>query len=274
MQKTEFTVKVGEEDKKFAVRLPDGKLRKKAREVKADYFRKNALKDTTIYQHQIQDLLKKKGLWSDEKEEEIKTVTRQIEDKLRLLSKGRSVEVPDTNKLREVVIKEVKPLRNKQLELLGERSQLDGLSIQSESEQVEFDFLLSESLYDELDERVFKSLEDYQTRTDEPFCEEAGRKLAELMGMSNPKWFEELPENKLLIKHKFLNTDGRYTDKDNNLVNAEGKRVDKDGYLLNEEGKRVDEYNNLLDDKGEIVGYVPFDDETPVVPTVAEAPTS
>lgn len=261
MQKVEFTVKVDNEDKKFTLRLPDSKTRKKAREAKADYFRRNALKETTIYQHQIHDLLKRKGLWSDEKEEEIKTVTRQIEDKIRLLSKGKSADVPNTERLREIIIKEVKPLRTKQLELLGERSQLDSISIQSEAEQVEFDYLLAESLFSESDDRVFSSLEDYQARVEEPYCEEAGRKLAEMLGLSNPKWYEDLPENKLLIKHKFLNSEGQYTDKEGNLINADGKRVDKEGYLINENNERVDEYGNRLNDKGELVDYSPFDDE-------------
>ncbi len=259
MQKAEFKVKVGDEEVGYYVVLPDGKTRKQAREVKADYFRKNAFKEGIYFTHQIQDLLKKKGLWSDEKEEEIKTVTKQIEDKLKLLQKGKSEAVPNKDKLREIVVKEVKPLRTKQLELLSERSQLDSLSLESESQQLELDYLVVQSTYTEMGDKVFQSLSEYKEKEDEPYTEAAGRELAKLIGMSNPDWFKDLPENKLLIKYKFMNEKGNYIDIDGNLISSDGKRINDKGYYINEAGEQIDDAGNKINDEGEVTEFVEFD---------------
>ena len=259
MQKTEFKVKVGDEELGYVVRLPDSKLRKSAREYKNDFFRKNAFKEGVYFQHQIQDLLKKKGLWTDEKEEEIKRVSREIEDKLKTLQKGKSESVPTAEALKEIIVKQVKPLRNKQLELLAERSQLDSLSLESEAQQIELDYLVAASTYTDMDDKVFSSIEDFREKEDTPYAEMASRKLAELIGLSNPNWLTELQENKLLIRHKFMNAEGRYIDKDGNFVSSDGKPVDKDGYYINAEGKRIDEDGNLINEDGEITEFTPFD---------------
>lgn len=262
MQKLEFKVKVGEEEKNFVVRLPDGKLRKKAREEKARFFRLNALKEDCIFAHQIPDILKKKGLWSEQKEEEIQKVSRSIEELVRKLSKGKTESVPTKEVLKDIVLKEIKPLRNRQLELLGERSQLDSLSIESQAEQAEFNYLVANSTYYnevEKDGPVYSSVDDYIERADEPYSEEAGKKLAELIGNSNPNWYAELPENKLLIKHGFMNAEGKYIDKDGNLVNSEGKRINTLGYLVNENGEQVDSYGNKIDDEGNVIEYTEFE---------------
>ena len=259
MKKVEFTVKVGDEEVGYNVRMPDGKMRKKARELKTDYFRKEVFKDGVVFTHQLQDLLKRKGLWSDEKEEEIKTVTRDIEDKIKLLSKGKSEKVPNPQVLREIIVKEVKPLRNKQLQLLTERSQLDDLSIENASQQLEVDYLISECTYTAGDDKVFQSLEDYESRKDEPYAEEAGRKLSELIGLTSSNWVMDLPENKLLIKHKFMNTNGIYLDPQGNFISSDGRPVNEQGYFINSENEIIDDNGNRITENGEIIDYTEFD---------------
>lgn len=260
MQKAEFKVKVGDEEVGYYVVLPDGQTRKEAREFKADYFRKNAFKEGVYFTHQIQDLLKKKGLWSDDKEEEIKKVTRDIDDKIKLLQRGKSEKVPTKAALREIVIKEVKPLRTRQLELLSERSQLDGLSLESEAQQLELDYLVVKSTFTDMQDKVYKSLEDYKEKSDEPYTEAAGRELAKLIGFSNPDWFKDLPENKLLIQNKFMNEKGNYIDKDGNLISADGKRINEKGFYINEAGEQIDDAGNKINDEGEVTEFVPFDE--------------
>lgn len=260
MQKVDFKVKVGDEEKNFFVKLPDGKLRKEAREAKAKYFRVNAFKEDCVFSHQIPDLLKRKGLWSNEKDEEIKTVSSQIEEKVRLLSKGKSDKVPTKEALKEIIIKEVKPLRSRQIELLTEYSQLDGISIEKQSEQAEFNYLVAKSTFTDLGDPVYSSVEDYVEKADEPYSELAGAKLAELINNTgNTNWFADLPENKLLIKHKFMDTQGRYIDSEGNLVNSDGKRINDKGFFVNDKGEQIDSYGNLINDDGDVIEYVDFE---------------
>lgn len=253
MQKVEFKVKVGEEEQGYVVKLPDGKLRKKARELKADHFRKEAFKEGTVFTYQIPELLKRKGLWSDEKDEELKRLSKEIEEKLRGLSKGKTPQVPTKDILRSIILNEIKPLRTRQLELFSERSQLDSLSIESEAQQLEIDYLVVESTYTDMDDKVYEDLPDYKSRSDEPYTEIAGQKLVELMGLSDSNWAVSLPENKLLIKYKFMNEKGQYINEDGDLISADGKRIDSDGYYLNENNERIDEWGNAVDEKGEVI---------------------
>ncbi len=260
MKKVDFSVKVNDEELSYFVREPDAQTKKRARELKLDYFRENAFKEGTVFSHQILDLLKKKGLWSDEKEEEIKSVTRELEEKIRFVSKGKSADIPTKDVLREKIVKEIKPLRTKQLELYSERAQLDSLSIESAAQQLEFDYLVTNCTRTNMDDVVYKSLDDYKAKADEPYTELAGKKLAELIGQSDPEWWTKLPENKLLIKCKFMDAKGRYLNSKGELVNLDGKRINEDGFLINDKDEPIDEFGNLINSEGEVIGFVDFDE--------------
>jgi hypothetical protein len=258
MQKVEFKVKVNGEEKGYVVRMPDGKLRKKARDIKTDYFRQQAFREGTVFSHQIKDLAKRKGLWSDEKDKEIENVTKELDEKIKIVSHGKSEAVPTLQALKEKIVKEIKPLRIKQLELLSERSQLDGLSIESEAQQLELDYLVSECTVTDMEERVYESLDDYKAKADEPYSEEAARKLSEMLGFTNPKWFNTLPENKLLIKYKLMNEDGNYINEQGQMVDSEGKRINAKGFYVNEKEEIIDVDGNRIDEDGNYLDVVDF----------------
>lgn len=265
MQKVEFTVKVDGEDKTFLVRMPDSKMRRKAKELKNEFFAKKAFEPDTVFANQVHELVKKKGLWSDAKDEEIKQVSKDIEEKIRLVSKGKSEKVPNRDALRKIIVDEVKPLRSKQLQLLAERSQLDDISLENAAQQLEIDYLISECTYEEsggdLGAKVFSSLEDYKLKADEPYSEEAGRKLSELIGLSNPNWLVDLPENKILIKEKLMNDKGFYLNKDGDLISVDGKRINDKGFYIDADGNQVDSNGDKVNDEGDIIEYNSFDEE-------------
>ncbi len=263
MQKLEFKVKVGDEELGYFVRLPNGKLRKEAREYKNKVFKQEAFKvdengqSTAIFNHQVYNLLKSHGIWTDEKDERLKEVSKQLEEKLRLLSKGKTDAVPTADKLREMIIKEVKPLRYEQFSLLSESRQFDNITVESLSNQAEIDYLTAHSTFTELDEEVYSSINDFYAKASEPYTDEALTSINIIIGNSNKNWIMDLPENKLLKKCGFMNEEGQYV-LDGALVNSEGKKINDKGFLINEEGVQVNEDGDVIDDNGELVKFNDF----------------
>ncbi len=272
MQKAEFKVKVGDEEKTFVVRMPTSKQRAEAREYKNRVFKREMFKldengkNAAILSNQVYNLMKANGIWTDEKEQEIKDITKKIEEMIRLLSKGKSDEVPTLEKFREIIVKEVKPLRAKQFELLGESRQYESLTVESIAGQAETDYLVFKCTYDQTDgadDQVFSSIEDVQTRSTEQVAQDAEIQLGILIGTINPNWVMELPENKLLKKKGFVDEKGRYILA-GKLVNSDGKSINEDGYLIDGDGNLINDFGDKIDKEGNILGDTPFDEESGV----------
>lgn len=269
-QKAEFKIKVGEEELVYAVRMPTSKVRAEAREYKNRVFKREMFKldengkNAAILSNQVYNLMKANGVWTDEKDQEVKDITRKIEEKIRLLSRGKSDEVPSIAKLREIIVKEVKPLRSKQFELLGESRQYEGLTVESIASQAETDYLVYKSTFDQTDgkdDQVFSSVEDVQARSSEPVTQEAETQLGILIGTINPNWIMELPENKILKKHKLIDDKGRYV-LNGKIVNVDGKEINEEGYLIDGDGCLVNEFGDKIDKEGNLLESVPFDEES------------
>lgn len=264
MQKTEFKVKIDGEDKGFTVRLPSGKLRKEAREYRQLVFKKKMFevdengKNTAVLASKAYNTLKEMGVWTDEKEARVVELAKLIDEKLHLLSKGKSEQVPNALKLREIIIKEVKPMRSEQFELLGQSKQLDSVTVESIADEAEIDYLVSKSTFNDDLSPTFTSLEDLYSKVDEEYAKEARTQLQILIGMFNPNWFSDLPENKLLKKHNFIDEKGNYII-DGKLVNSDGKPINDKGQLVNENGEAVNDYGDLVNEEGDIIGAADFD---------------
>lgn len=264
MQKAEFKVKSGDEEKGYYVNMPSGKHRKEAREYKDRVFKREMLKvdengkNIAVLSNQVYNLLKSHGVWTDEKEARVKEVSKLIEDKLRLVSKGKSEQVPTVEKLREIIVKEIKPLRIEQFELLGQSRQMDNLTVESVAAEAEIDYLVTQCTFDSDGERVYADLDDYQIKKNEPYTDEAINQLQILIGNANPNWLLDLPENKILKKYNLIDDKGNYIV-NGVRVNSDGKPINEKGYLINEAGEQINEYGDRIDDEGNILDVVPFD---------------
>lgn len=267
MAKVEFkvTTKVNGVDEvaEYYINTPSGKLRKEAREYKDRVFKREMFKvdengkNVAVLSNQVYNLLKSHGVWTDEQEARLKEVTKLIDEKLNLVSKGKSEAVPTVERLREIVIKEIKALRVEQFDLVGKSRQMDSITVEAIANAAETDYLTAFSTFDIDGELVFKSLDDYYAKVTEPYAEEANTQLQTVIGYINPNWLLELPENKLLKKHGLIDEKGNYL-LNGVKVNADGKPVNDKGYLINEAGERINEYGDRLNDDGELLDVAPF----------------
>lgn len=253
MQKVEF--KVGEEV--YFLRMPNGKLRREAREYKDKVFKREMLKADAIFNHQVYNLLKTHGIWTEEKENRLKEVAIAIDEKLRLLSRGKTEQVPTIERLREIIIKEVRPLRFEQFALIGESRQFDDVTVESIANRSEIEYLTCFSLFTETDDHVYSSIDDFYAKIDEKYTQEGMSELNILIGNVNKNWQMDLPENKLLKKHGLINENGDYL-LNGKIVDYEGRPLNEKGFLVNEAGEQVNEDGLRIDDNGEVIDYTDF----------------
>ncbi len=270
MKKTEFSVKVKGEEQKFIIREPGDRLKREASEHKAEVFKREAFKKDengkliAVFADQVYNLMREKGLWSDEDEAELKKVSEELDSKIALLSKGKTAEVDTVAKLRDVVINQVKELRSKQFKLLAKSNKFHEISVEAVCNEAENDYLTCFSTFSVNEESggdgpAFTSLEDYKN-ADPDLKEEASRQMAIMLGTNDPDWFLKLPENKILLKHKLIDEKGHYI-LNGVRVNIDGKKINEKGFLINDNGEPIDENGNLTDENGEPLDYTPFDEE-------------
>jgi hypothetical protein len=121
---------------------------------------------------------------------------------------------------------------------------------------------------DNKDKKYFKDYADYLSKASEPVSIKAAQVLANMLYGLDNDYEKKLPENKFLVKYKFVDEKLRLVNKDGHLVDSEGRLIDETGRFINTNGEYVDKNGNLVDINGDYVtDFKPFidDDGNPVV---------
>lgn len=217
---------------------------------------------TCILRSQLNEYMKANNLWTDEQEDKLKELIKNIRKNLRKLSKG-NIKLVDA---KEVAI-DIRRDRIEQTLLLSKQTELDGFTVEGQIENVRFDYLVSVCVLDQNRNRMFETMDDYTKASDSEHVIEAATELSAIIYGLDDNWQQDLPENKFLTKYKFVNKDlhlvnkdNHIVDTDNNLVDDNGRRVDADEKWINDEGELVDEdgfvieeFSPFLDDDGNAI---------------------
>lgn len=203
----------------------------------------------------LEEILKKQGIWNDDKQKELDDYNEKIREKLIKLKGGKM----KLNEGRQLAV-DIRVLRMQRTELLMERNAYDEYTAENLSENAKFDYLVSVCTVKEDGSPYFESVDDYKDNT-AAVGFEAAAKLATMIHGLDEKWESELPENKFLAKYKFVDEDLRLVDKDGNYVTVDGKQIDEQ-FRYVKDGKFVDADGNLVDDDGlPVVEFSPFTDD-------------
>tara|TARA_R110000824_G_scaffold136793_2_gene300541 strand:+ start:17513 stop:18376 length:864 start_codon:yes stop_codon:yes gene_type:complete len=260
-----ITVKSKDNDGKsvtIIVKRPTGEH---TREAKAHYNQtfRTALETGALLRKRLGQYMEEQGIWDDAKEKQYQDVTTRIIQGEKKLKTG-GIKLTEA---RELAFS-IKTARDEFRELIGERTMMDANTAEGQADNAQFNCLVALCTFDEAGEQVFKDLDDYEKRSDEPFAAEAAGKLAEFVYNLNEDYDSTLEENKFLKKFNFvnddydlINKDGDLVDTKGNLINKEGRFVDKDGNLIDKDGVPVDEEGNFL------IDTQPFldDDGNPII---------
>jgi hypothetical protein len=181
--------------------------------------------------------LKEQGMWDDDRQKELDEIQKRIVQKEHTLHKG-GIKLSEAKEL----ALSIRDDRNKQAALLSSYNEYDNMTIEGQSDNARFNFLVyASTVYKDTEKRYFASYEDFATYSD-PVAFIAANKYATEYYNLDEDFESNLPENKFLKEQGFVNNDLRFVDKNGNFVDNEGNRVDEFGNRVDEDGDRVDAF--------------------------------
>ena len=222
-------------DKKYAVRRPRVEDVKQANELRAKTFNQ-ALQEGDLLRDQLDNELRKRELWNDEREDQYQELRKKVIDGEFTLKKG------------GIKLAEAKDIA---LEMSRARNCL---------------------VYDENEEVYFKEgFDEYMANQDDPVAILGATEFFYLMSGTEDV-DSQLPENKFLKSFEFVDKSYRLIDKDGKLIDIEGNHIDENGNLVewtsNDECIFIDITGRKVTKSGEWdVEFSPFldDDGEPVI---------
>ena len=258
----------------YAVRVPTVEEIKEANEMRAKTFNE-ALSRGDLLRDQLETELRRRKLWNDKREEEYQTLRAEVLDGEYRLQKG-GVRL---SKARAIAL-EMLEKRNKMVEMLSARTDLDSNTCEGKADASRFNFLFSCCLvYDDSGDHYFPNkLDDYLLNQDDPVALAGASEFYYLISGSDSV-DNRLPENKFLKKFKFADQELRLIDSDGRLITKEGKHVDDNGNFVKwnkdvtstkvdpvgrsvtEDGDFAVKHAPFLDDGGKPIDETEFPDE-------------
>lgn len=254
---TTFTITINGKETQLDIRAATLADQRESQKVYNQAF-SDAVKSGSIVRAKLDDLLKDQGLWDDKKEIQFKTLQKQILDSEKKLAKG-GISLKDA---KNTAI-QIQEYRNDLRDLIAVKTNLDSHTAEGQADNARFNYLVSACVvYKNNGNKYFKNYEDYLNRAADPVSLIAAQKLASIMYGLDSDFEKKLPENKFLIKYKFVNDNLELIDDKGRLVDADGRLIDQNGRFINEDGKFVDKDGNLVDESGDfVVEFEPFLDD-------------
>jgi len=216
---------------KVLVKKPSKRDRDDAQLIYASSWRK-AVEGKAVLREKLNEYLTEQGLWDDAHEKKYKDILNKINDKETVLKKG-GIPLREAKK----IAFELRDLRVELRDLISVRTAYDQNTAEGLADNARFDYLVTVCVLDANTEKpVFKDLEDYNERGAEEWAVKAASQLASFLYDLDPKYEENLEENKFLKNHKFIDKNGRLVNKDGHLIaiGADGKE------------RLIDENNNYI----------------------------
>lgn len=247
--------------KSYAVVRPSMQQLTKANEVRRKTFNEE-LSAGTILRDQLDEELRKRKLWSDDREARYQALRQEVVNLEFELAKGG---IPLIEAKEKAV--DMRRKRAEMVDMLSSRTDLDSITCEGKADAVRFNFLFANCLvYNDSGDLYFKNgLTDYLMNQGDPVASLGATEFYYLISDSDDV-DSRLPENQFLKKYKFTNEDGQLVDKDKRLVDTEGRHIDEYGNYIKwtseEDFIYVDFEGRQLTDQGDFdVEHSPFLDE-------------
>lgn len=242
---------------KILVKKPNNVTLSQAQRVGAKAWT-DCVRDGIMTKKELEKFMKEQGIWDDGKDKEQKAIVEEIsslEKRLFIGSQGHTKLKASEGK--DIAIK-MRMKRSELRDLIAERISLEQNTAESISDNARFDYLVANCTFYENGQKVYNSIDEYQSRADAEPAFTAASTLAAMLYSVDKDFESKLPENKFLKMFNYVNEDLSLVNKEGETVDLEGRRIDKNGFYLNDEGKRVDKDGNLLDDTGNYVPTVEY----------------
>ena len=265
-KKVTFTVKVPKDldfpDKELRevsldVHTPDLEQVNKAQEAFNHGF-DVAIRSKAPLRIEVEKLLSERGIWSNDKTDEVKKLNTELATKVNKLTAG-GFKLTEAKK----VALDIRVLRSKLATLNQERRILDGNTVEAQAETARFNWFVANCVvYTDTGKPFFANTEDYLNQANHEYAQEAARQFGVLQYGLDPDFEKKLPENKFLVKFKFVRDDLRLVNREGKLCDLEGNLIDEEGYKVDKDGNRLDYTGTPLNKEGEaMVDSKPYFDD-------------
>ena len=251
-------VKLGEGDQatevEIVVRQPPNSVVKLAERYKSKIWNQ-CIQDECLTKKELAVLMKRRGIWDDEKDEEEEEITKEIIRLERELYHGKTVKgkkvKPKVSEGRDIAI-QIRKQRLLLRDLIAERINLEENTADNLADNARFDYLVAHCTFYKDGKNVYNSFEDYNSKSADEIAFAAAELLGRMLYNLDSSFEKNLPENKFLSKFNLVNDDLSLVDPTNpdQLIDTTGKHIDEDGYLLDDSGERVDQLGNKITDEG------------------------
>jgi hypothetical protein len=207
----------------------------------------------------LDKFLKEHEIWTEQDEKKLAELRSELEDKLNKLKKG------------GILLKAVgRPLaisvmdtRKEMVKLMSKRQIFDDTTIESIAENEKTDYLVYAcTVYEDQGNNYWDSFEDMKNDKLSDSYRKASLIIAQMVYNINPEFEKNLPENKWLKKHNFIDADLNYID------SKSGSKVDRDGRPVVELEAEVQKQIDIL--QGDIEEETPYLDDDTGKPIVTE----
>ena len=217
------------------------------------------LADCILTKMELGKTIRDRGIWDDEKDK------RQVEI-IESISKIEKVLYIDDGKKKTLstgqdMAVEIRRLRNELRDLMSEKISFEENTAESIADNAKFDYIVSECTKYENGERVYESLDDYNSKSADEIAIAAANKLAQMLYSLDSNFENNLPENKWLARHGLTNKDGHLINEDNQTTDTSGRVINDEGHYINDQGKRTDVDGNLLEKDGTYVLTAQYEDD-------------
>lgn len=257
MTTREFKVTIEGKEVEFIAKSPTLQNQREAQKVYNQAFT-DAVRSKCVVRAKLDDLLKEQGLWNETKQALFNELQKELADGEKKLAKG-GFNLSEAKKL----ALRMREVREEIKDLISVRTSLDNHSAEGQADNSRFNYLVSVCVvYKDSNQPYFSSMEDYLNRADDMVAILGAQNLANMLYGLDNDFEKNLPENKFLMKFKFVDNKLRLVNKDGHLVNEQGKLIDENGRFVDAEGNFVDKDGNRVDAGGEyILESQPFLDD-------------
>ncbi len=257
MSRKEFTITEGNgKEVELTVRAPQYQDYEEADQVYAikvaNLVKESVGRKKLLTRSDLDKFLREHQIWTEEDEKQINKLRTELEDKLKKLSKG-GVKIKAEGRPLAISVLDT---RKEMVKLMSKRQIFDDTTIESMAENERTDYLIySCTVYSKDGRNYWDSFEDMKNDKLSEAYRKASVAIAETVYNINPDFEKNLPENKWLKKHNFVDSELNYID------SKTGEKVDRDGKPVKELEKEVQRQMDIL--QGDIEEEEPFlDDDT------------
>lgn len=254
-KKVESKVEVGEGDNKKEIDIyvtqPNNDVLKRAERHKSRAWNE-AIQDGVLTKKEVGMVMKKRGIWDENKDKEEKVLTKDIVDLEKKLAHGNGKRKPKLSEGRDIAIS----MRKKRMELrdlLTDKIAMEENTADSLADNARFDYLVAHCTFYKDGKPVYEDFDEYNSKGADEIAFAAATSLSQMLYNLDSSFERKLPENKFLLDFNLVNEDLSLINPNNpeELIDTEGRRIDKDGYYLDAKGSRIDKEGNPLTADGE-----------------------